>query len=263
MQAGLRQCCALALALAAAPGALAQEAAGFSVMVPSSPMPAASEPIYLSPWAGEIVKLAQAGVEDGVTLSFVTNSAGVFNLGADQIIVLRDLGVSDAVINKMIEHDRELNTSPGPIAASTVPMPSVAPLTRAPSATDGAIEATRAAIREWNARLAAASPVSVPASPVAPPPQPALSFASVGAEAQASEVENPLAGLDMNEAPDLGAVAPLATGEEALEAQGQTQVSRGNAYPIREPYPMQLTVPILMFRAAVRAPNLQIILPLH
>src|SRR5882672_8915783 len=44
--------------------------------------------------AAEVVRLAQAGVDENVMLSFVTNSPNTFDLSADAIVYLNDLGVS-------------------------------------------------------------------------------------------------------------------------------------------------------------------------
>ncbi len=67
-------------------------------------------PEHIKPSAAlsELIKLAQAGVDDSVMLSYVTNSQYLFKLGADEIIYLKDLGVPDNVVTAMIEHDRVL-----------------------------------------------------------------------------------------------------------------------------------------------------------
>ncbi len=69
-------------------------------------MPAVTTP-KLSPWTKEIVKLAQSGIEEGVMVAFIENS-GTFELGADQIVYLNDLGIPGSVIGAMLQHDREL-----------------------------------------------------------------------------------------------------------------------------------------------------------
>ena len=72
----------------------------------------------------EIVKLAQAGVDDSVMLAYITNSAYTFNLGSDQIIYLNDLGVSSEVITALIQHDQDLSrTGAGLAPAPTTPLP--------------------------------------------------------------------------------------------------------------------------------------------
>jgi hypothetical protein len=69
--------------------------------------------IPLSPWAQEIQKLVQAGVEERVIATYITNSAGMFNLEADQIIYLKNAGVSPQVLSVMVQHDQQLISSGG------------------------------------------------------------------------------------------------------------------------------------------------------
>ncbi|MCX6927943.1 MAG: hypothetical protein NT154_32750 [Verrucomicrobia bacterium] len=67
-----------------------------------------SLPTPLSTWSQEIQKLTRAGVDERVILTYITNSAGIFNLSPDHIIYLKDVGVSPQVINVMIQHDQAL-----------------------------------------------------------------------------------------------------------------------------------------------------------
>jgi hypothetical protein len=82
--------------------------------------------VSLSHWAIEIQKLVQAGVEERVITSYITNSAGMFNLSADQIIYLKNAGVSPRVLSVMIQHDQELLSNAGsmlpPAAAPAGPI---------------------------------------------------------------------------------------------------------------------------------------------
>jgi hypothetical protein len=62
--------------------------------------PAANPPpaiISWSPWFYEVERLAKAGIEDGVVQTYINNSAGTFNLTADQVIYLKNLGLPYAV----------------------------------------------------------------------------------------------------------------------------------------------------------------------
>ena len=54
----------------------------------------------------EVIKLAQAGVDETVLYAFVTNSTSVFGLGSDEIIYLNDLGLPGPLVTTMIEHDQ-------------------------------------------------------------------------------------------------------------------------------------------------------------
>jgi hypothetical protein len=64
-----------------------------------------------SPATAEIIKLANAGVEENVMLSFVTNSLGTFNLRAEEIIYLNDIGVPTGVVTAMIQRDHLLQAT--------------------------------------------------------------------------------------------------------------------------------------------------------
>ena len=63
------------------------------------------ENLKVSPALAEIIKLAQAGVSEEVMLSYITNSSGVYRIGADEILYLNDLGVSTPVITALIQRD--------------------------------------------------------------------------------------------------------------------------------------------------------------
>ena len=76
--------------------------------------------MQLSYWTSEIVKLAQAGIEDSVVLAFL-DDVGTFNLGADEIIYLSDLGVSSQVITAMLQHDFEFAAGNRPATAWVTP----------------------------------------------------------------------------------------------------------------------------------------------
>ncbi len=76
---------------------------------------------YLSPWFYEVERLTQAGVDEPVILSYIANSAGTFNLTAEQIISLKKLGASAQVINAMMEHDQELASGARPLTVTAPP----------------------------------------------------------------------------------------------------------------------------------------------
>src|ERR1051326_354499 len=78
-----------------------------------------------TPATAEIIKLANAGVEEGVMFSFVTNSLGTFNLRAEEIIYLNDIGVPSAVVTAMIQRDHLLQGASADVAV-TPPEPAVA-----------------------------------------------------------------------------------------------------------------------------------------
>jgi hypothetical protein len=77
--------------------------------------------VSLSPWFYEVERLARAGVDDSVVLAYINNTAGTFNLTADQVIYLKNLGLSPQVINTMMDHDQELLSGARPMPASAPP----------------------------------------------------------------------------------------------------------------------------------------------
>ena len=80
-----------------------------------------SSTLYVSPWVDEVERLTKAGVDEGVVLAYVINSAGTFNLTADQIVRLKNVGVSPQVVNAMIQHDQELISGARPLTAASPP----------------------------------------------------------------------------------------------------------------------------------------------
>jgi hypothetical protein len=79
-----------------------------------------SDVVTVSPGLDEVIKLVQAGVSEEVIFAFIERHQGKFNLGADQIVYLNDLGVASAVITAMLKHDgsdtalADVATAPAP-----------------------------------------------------------------------------------------------------------------------------------------------------
>ena len=86
-----------------------------------------ADSVSVSPGLAEVVKLAQAGVSEEVMLAYVDKYTGSFNVGADQILYLNDLGVSSTVITAMLKRDG--NTSATANAAAPVSVAPTAPAT--------------------------------------------------------------------------------------------------------------------------------------
>ncbi len=79
--------------------------AEMSLPAASSALPAAFDP---DAPAGQLVRLLQAGVDQGVILAYIRNTPRFFELDAESIIYLTDLGTSAEVIEAVIEHDQQL-----------------------------------------------------------------------------------------------------------------------------------------------------------
>ena len=96
--------------------------------------------VKLAEPVSEVIKLADSGLDESVMLAFVTNSTSTFNLGAEEIIYLNDIGISSAVVTAMIQRDQVLkqlsaNAAPAPAASEPAPAqsePAPAPTEIAP-----------------------------------------------------------------------------------------------------------------------------------
>jgi hypothetical protein len=79
---------------------------------------------------GQVVHLVQAGIDESIVQSYVTNSPSTFNLDSDRIIYLTDLGVPTSLMTLMMQRDRTIQQQ---IASSQTPPPAppapVAPAT--------------------------------------------------------------------------------------------------------------------------------------
>lgn len=100
--------------------------------------PIESEPIYppnlrVSQAMNEVIRLAQAGVDESVILTYVTNSTATFLLGAEEIVYLHDIGVPGSVVTAMMQRDQMLRTAyanaagAAPVVQTNEPAVAVAP----------------------------------------------------------------------------------------------------------------------------------------
>lgn len=128
---------------APSPEAAQQELEQAPGEVVSTPVAPPSNVTLTGP-ANEVVKLAQAGLDESVMLSFVTNSPHTFNLSSDAIIYLNDIGVPGTVVTAMIQHDQGVKESAANNAVSLLPSnpPSAAPETAPAYSAPGSVTET-------------------------------------------------------------------------------------------------------------------------
>jgi len=81
-----------------------------------------TQPANMSPGVDEVARLAQGGVSEDVIIAYIQKYPGGFNVTADQIVYLNDLGVTSNVVTAMLKHDGVS----GPAPASTAPPAAVA-----------------------------------------------------------------------------------------------------------------------------------------
>src|ERR1039457_4109550 len=113
-----------------AASALAQtEAPSTTTTTATTVAPATSDtvPVTLPYGAQDVLKLSRAQVGEDLTLNFIRNSGTIYNLAPKDIVYLHNEGVSDRVINAMLDQRKNV---PAEMAAHS-PQPS--PSTPAPA----------------------------------------------------------------------------------------------------------------------------------
>jgi hypothetical protein len=81
----------------------------------------------LSPATAEVVRLAGAGTSEDVVLAYIQNSQTPFELSADHVLYLKDLGVPSPVVAAMLTRDSALHLQAPPPQAEAPP-PAAAPM---------------------------------------------------------------------------------------------------------------------------------------
>jgi len=89
----------------------------------------------------QVLQLKQAEVGDDTIIAYIKNSGNIYNLNADQIIYLRQQGLSDAVVTAMLNQPKPAmavaapaTPAPQPVASAAEVAP-VAATTAAPAVT--------------------------------------------------------------------------------------------------------------------------------
>ena len=113
---------ATSLTLSAAT-ALAQDAPALNAVLPAAANLPAPNLGYAT---SQVLQLAQARLGDATIIAYIRNSGNSYGLNADQIIYLRQQGLSDAVITTMLSQPRAgaaltlpTTPAPAPVASTT------------------------------------------------------------------------------------------------------------------------------------------------
>ncbi|HLX60356.1 MAG TPA: DUF6600 domain-containing protein [Planctomycetota bacterium] len=88
----------------------------------------------------DIAKLAKSGVGDDVLLAFIQASPVAYQLGIDEIVYLRDVGVSDKMIQSIMDHGNDIRAGKAPVVvaddANLKPLDTTTPVVADPNAPD-------------------------------------------------------------------------------------------------------------------------------
>jgi len=90
-------------------------------VVPGNPTIPSTLPSNIDPNSplAQVIRLAQAGVEQSVIQGYVNNSSSLFNLDPDQIIYLNDIGVPKEIVTAMMQRDQQLKQMSVAVAPPT------------------------------------------------------------------------------------------------------------------------------------------------
>jgi hypothetical protein len=116
---------ALALVLAPVAGSSATLAATNTPPSPQAAAPNLTPP--LSAQVRGVIKMLNAGVPNEIVTAYIQNSAASFNLTPENIIQLKEVGVSVDFTAAMLNHDKALRDNPGPSAPPPPPAVAAAP----------------------------------------------------------------------------------------------------------------------------------------
>jgi hypothetical protein len=64
--------------------------------------------VYPTSPLAQVIQLTQAGVDENIIMTYVTNSGSTFNLDSDKIIYLKDIGLPNEVVTAMMQRDQLL-----------------------------------------------------------------------------------------------------------------------------------------------------------
>ena len=201
---------------------------GTSSSLPSGNFPPATTVPLKSPFSGslgEIAKLVQTGNDESVLLAFIETVPDKFALKADQIVALRNLGVSSKVLVAMLQHDSSIASGIKPAGSERAPVSS-SPI----------------------ASQSVASNQSLAPAQQSAPALPASGDASI-------EETKQLPDADLSE-------MTLQIAPEELEASNPEEEwppGLAERYPVRKPYPVRLLDTIVVYPIEGVSPNVQVI----
>ena len=98
----------LALALSMSP-AFAQGTPATPPTTTSSTATTTTEPAKLPYGVEDVLKMSRAQVSDDVIATYIQNTGTIYNLGPNDIVYLKDQGVSDRIVNTMLDQRRIAN----------------------------------------------------------------------------------------------------------------------------------------------------------
>jgi hypothetical protein len=131
----------------------------------------AANPTKLPYGVEDVLKLSRAQISDDIVLNYIRSSGTIYNLAPNDIVYLRNQGVSDRVLNAMLDQRKRLTEA----AAAATPQPTaptLAPISpMSPEAAAGNVSAVEPGYAEPGPSYVEPAPVStvyvIPHAPAA------------------------------------------------------------------------------------------------
>jgi hypothetical protein len=117
---------ALAADNSASPPVVVSEAPAVAPSVAPAPAPSDAAPVRLPYGVEDVLKLSHAQISDDIIQNYVQSSGNIYNLTPNEIVYLRNQGVSDRVVAAMLNQRKQVSESVAQNAPAPAPAPSSA-----------------------------------------------------------------------------------------------------------------------------------------
>jgi len=118
--------------MASATTVLAQSTPATAPTIAPAPVTSSIPPLAYG--VPQVLQLVQAKISDDTVIAYINNSRINYGLDANQIIYLRQQGVSDAVVSAMLNQPKPGAVAAAPAAPTATPAPAPAQVASAPVA---------------------------------------------------------------------------------------------------------------------------------
>jgi hypothetical protein len=124
--------------IAPTPAAPTSQAPDQSVTSPGTTAPTASQtaPVHLAYGVEDVLKLSRAKISEDIILNYVQNSGTIYNLSSQDIVYLRNEGVSDNTLKAMLDNRKRVEAASQASLAAAAAAQAAAPATVAPNSAD-------------------------------------------------------------------------------------------------------------------------------
>jgi hypothetical protein len=102
----------------------------------TAPTANAPAPVHLPYGVEDVLKLSRAKISEDIILNYVQNSGTIYNLSSQDIVYLRNEGVSDNTLKAMLDNRKRVEAASQASLAAASAAQATAPATIAPNPTD-------------------------------------------------------------------------------------------------------------------------------